>query len=64
PHHCFSVSCQIHVMGNDVIFSCHVIDLLINDVADIEHNRPDCVEVWSEYSAWRKKKTTKKYFSS
>ena len=31
------------VTGCDVIFSCHVTGLLIKDVADREHNGPDCV---------------------
>lgn len=43
PFHFHSVSCQIHVTGCDVMFSCHVIGLLIKDMADIKHNRLDCV---------------------
>lgn len=41
--HFGSVSRQIHVTGCNVMFSCHVIGLLIKDVADKEHNRLDCV---------------------
>lgn len=29
PCHFYSVSCQIHIMGCDVMFSCHVIGPLI-----------------------------------
>lgn len=43
PCYFYSVSCQIHVTGCDVMFSCHVIGLLIKDMADIEHNGLDCL---------------------
>ena len=43
PRHSYIVSFQIHVMGCDVMFSCHVIGLLIKDVADIEHNGLNCI---------------------
>lgn len=41
--HFHSVSRQIHVTDCGVWFSCHVIGLLIKDVADKEHNGQDCV---------------------
>lgn len=39
-----AVSCQIHVTGCDVMLSCHVIGLLIADVAvKTEHSGLDCM---------------------
>lgn len=43
PCYFCSVGCQIHATTCDVMFSCHVIGLLIKDVADIEHNGLDCL---------------------
>lgn len=34
---------RIHVTGFETLFPCHVIGLLIRDLADIEHNGLECV---------------------
>lgn len=41
--HFDSVSHQIHITDCGVRLSCHVIGLLIKDVADKEHNGQNCV---------------------
>lgn len=60
PRQSYVVSCQIDVTGCDVMFSCHVIWLLIKDMAQTEHRLDRMSEVTKKPQLWRSHSITMK----